>query len=1336
MSSPVAPRKKSKILLLVLALLLGLGLSVVLAPLLFSGMVARAIEAEFAQRCAGRLEIGELQLAWRARQSLRGVRLIDPQGTPVGEVSLELPSLLELLRSDGVRLGRITAQLEARLVAEDGGITNLQRALQPREPAMAESAEPDSAPAEAAKPFDPQQLEFEFILQAPSIAWSDVTTRAAGADFELRDLWFRVRAERGKALDLELRGSVSGGGALQGRAQVEGLRNDPRQPFARVLADFDIRGLSSGLVDGIAQAGGEVSQLLGPSLDLALHAEAQGLESGSARIGLTSERAQLNFAASLRDRVLSLEGERGAELALRVPLERLQRELPDGYRVQSQDPMLRLDVRLPRLVTRLDWPETDDAAGWSAFAAALLAHVQIVVPGPLSIQTPQLAPANLNVLVRDALLRAAIEPGKAPEASLSLLLDTGLAGTLRVQASAEQMTGPLLEALRAGDAPRVQLSLACTNISTALLDAVLGAGSVAGSGRENLLQGALGRGLDLDLKLTELGLSEPSRSSARVELSARSAQFDLSVRGQLSPERFVASGSDAVELVFSPEVSWWKSWLPADSPELAVAVRQPRLKAQVQSLELPLRAADLAGLQAGLSAAVQCELPSLEFTRNGQTARLSEAALQLAVARGGQLGFRMETKLFQQWATRVELRGEVGPWAELAAGRLPALTADLRLDELDVQGLEALAGLDLELLRRLGERADLQLRVEGLRMPEAKPATSSGHLRVGLQTPKWKLELEAGAAERALSGQLSLAGTLEQADLAAECARYAPPGCKLTLRERGALELNVANARMRWPEESELADPKAWLRGMAFEFGLQVPALSVALPELEAQGLQLALRRLTVDGGWQQERARASVRAEWLEESGRLAALLGREFKLELDGEGTLEQQSVQLRAQAERFTIGMSAQLTPERAALTGSGLTLQWQGDAARCREELRALLPENIVAEPLAQDGFALSLSSQDLALQMPADGSEWLAGLEGGVRATLPAFSLRLDGPESVPLVIARAELDAQVKGKSRFDAALGEDGSGSLQLELEPRAGLDVVMRDLGPVRLALSARNLPLAAIDALVDPHGMLTEMLGARVDLDLESEAWSAASGELKGSLRSEQFAVELDGSVGTGGVRITKPGGLAASFGLGPLSSENFLGGVLPMVCTVTKPPESKPARLVVQSLDFPATGDLSKLNADLTLELGEIQYSWLPGLADALGSAATLERTQLKSFPIRIQQGVVRYEKLPLKLGGREVLFSGSYQLADQKLSLSFSIPLELLGRKVSKELEKARDFLDPKLAVPLEIRGTPTAPKLSIGKGFLESVVKKALEKQLQKGLESLFGDDEEKPKPR
>ncbi|MFM7282300.1 MAG: hypothetical protein ACKO32_11020, partial [Planctomycetia bacterium] len=426
----------------------------------------------------------------------------------------------------------------------------------------------------------------------------------------------------------------------------------------------------------------------------------------------------------------------------------------------------------------------------------------------------------------------------------------------------------------------------------------------------------------------------------------------------------------------------------------------------------------------------------------------------------------------------------------------------------------------------------------------------------------------------------------------------------------------------------------------------------------------------------------------------------------------------------------------TADQVALIGKGLELDWKPDAAHCQAELRSLLPEGVMLEPISRESFTMTVRTQDLVLAMPREGGDWLAGMRGRVRASLPGVSLRLAGSDSTPLQIARAELDADMTGNCRLEAQLGADASGSLRLDLTPRAALDAVLRDIGPMQFALEAKRVPLAAIDALVDPHGMLTEMLGPSVDLELRSEAYSLAGGELKGRIRSDQFAVELEGSVGSGGVLISKPGGLKASFGLGPLSSENFLSGVLPMVCAITKPAESAPAQLEVQSLRLPADGDLSKLDVEMTLDLGEIQYSWLPGIADAFGSAAALERTRLKSFPIRIQQGVVRYEKLPLKLGGREVMFSGSYQLADNKLALSFGVPLEILGRKVSKELDKARDFLDPKLIVPLEIRGTPGSPKLSIGKGFIESVVKKALEKQLQKGLESLFGDDEEKSKPR
>jgi hypothetical protein len=1311
MSSPVASRKKSKILFLVLGLLLGLTLLVVFAPLLFGGLVARRVESEFAQRFEGQMKLGELHLAWRERQSLADARLLDPQGDAVGKLSVELPSLLELLQSDGVRLGRITAQLEARLVADDAGITNLQRALQPRKPAPTHpEPEAKSDSPSPAKPFDPQQLELEFILQAPSIAWSDANTRIAGADFEIREFWLRVRAEPGKALDLELRGSVSGGGALQGRVQIDGLRSDLGQPFARALADLDIRGLSSGLIDGIAQTSGEIPALLGPALDLSLHLESQGLDSGRARIGLASDRAQLNLEASLRERVLKLEGERGAELSLRVPIERVQTLLPSGYLVQSADPLLRVQLRLPKLEMRLDFPQEPSLTAWAGVAAAMQMQAQLSIPGPLSVQTPQLAPANLQVLARDLMARLVLQPGQPAEASLAMLLDTGLAGTLRTQVRAPQ----LFESIQAGREPQLEASLSCTDLSTALVDAV--------TGREGLLSEAIGRGIDLDLKL-----SEASPESARVNLSVRSAQLDLNLRGLWTPTRFVAGGDDGAELVFSPEPRWWMQHLPAQLGAAALEVRQPRLKLKARSVELPLDFSDWKAVESGLSAALELDLPVLEWIGGQATLRLQQPTFQVSVARGGGIAAKLESKLAQPEVGRVDVLLESGPWSALMRGEIPPVTLDLRLDDLNPAVIQVLAGLDQALDRRLGERADVQMRATGL-------SEQGGELRMSLKSPKWNLDLQARGEQRSFLGEVTLEGALAQADLDAELARFAPADLKLTRRDDAPLRLHAGKVRFRLPAREQFGDSQAWLGELALDARLSLPAMAIAHPALEESGLKIAAQAIEVETSWKEQQAQIRIGAECVEESRQLEALLGTRLNIAVQGEGNPAEPRLRLRVDSERLALAMEAGRTADQLALIGKGLELDWKPDAARCAAELRSLLPEGILLTPLVPDAFTLTVRTQELSLSLPEEGGNWLAGLRGRVRATLPSLSLRLAGPESAPLEIARADLDADLAGNCHLDAQLGADASGSLRLDLASRAPLDAVLRDMGPVQIALDARGVPLAAIDALVDPHGMLTEMLGPRVDLEIRSENWSAASGELKGRIRSDRFAVDLEGSVGTGGVRVTKPGGLTASFGLGPLSSENLLGGVLPMVCAITKPAESAPARLEVQSLALPADGDLSKLDAELTLELGDIQYSWLPGLADALGSAATPERTRLKSFPIRIQQGVVRYEKLPLKLGGREVLFSGSYQLADNKLALSFGVPLEILGRKVSKELEKARDFLDPKLIVPLEIRGTPTSPKLSLGKGFIESVVKKALEKQLQKGLESLFSDDEEKPK--
>jgi len=155
-------------------------------------------------------------------------------------------------------------------------------------------------------------------------------------------------------------------------------------------------------------------------------------------------------------------------------------------------------------------------------------------------------------------------------------------------------------------------------------------------------------------------------------------------------------------------------------------------------------------------------------------------------------------------------------------------------------------------------------------------------------------------------------------------------------------------------------------------------------------------------------------------------------------------------------------------------------------------------------------------------------------------------------------------------------------------------------------------------------------------------------------------------------------------------------------------------------------MPLDGDLAKLDGLLHVDLGEVSFALLPGLKGLFGSQAAPKAVHLPAFAVPIQRGVVRYDKLVLPIGGREFAFHGSFNLVDGALQLGTEIPLELLGSKVSSELDKARGLIDGKTLVPIEIRGTYAKPRFAVGQGFLDDIVKKALGGALEKGLEGLL----------
>jgi hypothetical protein len=209
------------------------------------------------------------------------------------------------------------------------------------------------------------------------------------------------------------------------------------------------------------------------------------------------------------------------------------------------------------------------------------------------------------------------------------------------------------------------------------------------------------------------------------------------------------------------------------------------------------------------------------------------------------------------------------------------------------------------------------------------------------------------------------------------------------------------------------------------------------------------------------------------------------------------------------------------------------------------------------------------------------------------------------------------------------------------------------------------------------------------------------------------------------------------LEARLPLSPLLSQRIVGPLVPLMVEVEKAPGMGPLSLAVSDFRLPLDGNLSGLDANVRLELGEVAFQLLPGLSQALaqiGEQIARQTATIERIDLRIDRGVARYSDLPIDVGGHRVTFDGAFDLASRRIDFEAQVPLAILGHGVARELDKVRDYIDPDVAVPLEVEGDWKRPKISIGKSFLDTVVKQAAEGALKRGLRDLLekelgGDD-------
>lgn len=965
----------------------------------------------------------------------------------------------------------------------------------------------------------------------------------------------------------------------------------------------------------------------------------------------------------------------------------------------------------------------------SAGADGGRAELQLLAPRAEIALAAHVTPSELSMEAGDR-LEASLEVG--PELLASLLGDErvaelGLAHPRaeRVRLSAQQLYLPFGAATGAGAAADAGID-ALLQRARAELRIELGSWSLAGT------QPALAlRELRATLALAPAGAGAGAAASANPAKPANTANtantanapaaaLTFALRGQLrcgaEPERELSLDAHASDL----------------APLLAVAAGRaaPPIEFGAQLRGLPMGPlAELSAqpaLRAHFGEALALELsgalraPSAASVLGGNPL---QARLDLAgSAPDSGFGLRLEL---------TDLQAALALSQPLHNG----LVAALVLDRAPVALLAELAGRPA-LLGALGARADLDLRAT------LEPAAAAHGNRLQAQLALTPL----GRAPVALTASLSdLQALLAALAEAAPGALPLPPELELALALKDA-PVALVEALAASPSLADLIGPALDFEAQGTLTRAQPGEPLHALAQLKC-GPTLALSaqldaRLTenaspADTFLPFRKLELQCRAQGLgAAAARLAPVAARPYAgllgdaLQLDAaidHASDELVPLQLQLKSGALDLALRGELGPARLRLPGEGLVLHVAEPTPAALAALQTALP---AGTSIGWSG-ALALVLRDLDLPVGGSSLDAAAVLplaNGALELALPRASYR-----DAALTAAGLQLEL-VEPKLALVLRAGQPAEATLSAQL---AGATVgaiaahaTLRDLGalaggalpPVDLELKATGVSTAFVDAYTGRAGMMADVLGSNVDLELGARGLSKTSGELTGELHSPLARAKLSGRMGTALLVSVEQQRTDLDFALTALSSQRVVGSLLPMLVQVRPSEPDQRASLLLEQFALPLDGDLGKLSGRATLDLGSVDFGFLPGIAALLAPGLASKAQRLGPYSLSIDKGVVRYDKLVIEIGGKPLAFSGSCDLGRAEMKLSVGLPLAYLGKGVNDVIEKNRQYLSPDLVVPLELSGSWKSPRVSIGKDFVKKLAEDALKNGLLNGL--------------
>lgn len=1421
---------------------------VLLLPTIASrSLAASTAEDFFDQIFQGSLKVAKVDLAWFGEQTLEGVVISDPAGGEIGRVSVTLPSIVRCLDWKSGRLGRVRVALEGDLVADDQGVTNLQRALAPRAQASTPS---DAAAAEASVGSGELQamlnaLSLDLEVDVARLTWSDADTRRVGKPFEVRDLAASVIARPGEPTHVRAAGKLAS--ETPGRVSIDATVKGPFAldrpwPVGSVDAEVQVTGFSTAMVDGLANLGGDLKDLFGPRFDLALHASNATRTAGDLDVELNSERTSVRVKGRFADGAFVSAGEPALTASIAEPRAILERHLaqlvPPRMRLAWSAESAPITVRVEDLALPIPAGAAQDPAGLRAALEPLRARVAIAWPGSLAIDDEALRKAGASAALGALQLDLLFGPGTlvvdgrlacAPSASIGAPSNGSIQVHARVNDPWTLVSG--------GTLPVSDVDLHVIGLPTVWLDAFQTSG----------VSIAEGVGDALDLHATVEGASLDA-GSATFALRATRLEVDSAGRIEGGAFRSAAQGGLRVHATLPP--AWIEKVLAAYLPPgQDVRVGSGALDVRLGDLVVPLPRpgapstepfAPFVGVTSG---ALTCTLPTLRWSDESMraahlAAELSDASLTAHLAADGRFDATVRSVLDTGTKGKLDLEVKVPDvWAAARAQTLqalPPIDAALRVDGLPTTLVETLAGMKGALTEWVGAQISVGLDVR-------HASVDSGSVQLQIDTPMiaagFAGKLEQGvftargddglrvrarvlpsAWERVVAPLLPANARVTGA-IFSEPSEFAVRNLSFTIPERAATSTSatvapVVKSPLQTVLESLTADvslaiPGAtWSQGTAGDAaqpitlskiecsahvapgapceGRLAAALDTGMPgQIEATILVKTPMSSFADDAAELPPidVRVAVRGVSTATLLALAAappslvkLLGARIDVELAAEGaTPTMGALRVGVKTDTTTLALAGRLQSaafvcsgdegldlviavpreyvesEITALLPAGTRLALPPDAGPVRvvvRDTRIALPQTTDRAVAVRDASApAGVADKDAAAETavavdPALALAFLADLALRLEATLPALQYADAATQAAgqPVVVrdmqVKVDLAPGALPAATIHATIDDAEPGAVDVSVRALDSLAKLAEPAGlahaRVAIDMRANHVPTALVDVLAKQDGLLLDTLGPRLDLTAKADGLSVDEGAFVVDLSSPQASLHAMGRMKDGLVTMSATDRSVARFGLTPLASQRVVGALVPMMFNLTKPAGAEPVVLTLDDLSLPLDADMTRLDATVHLNLGEVSYRLLPGLDSMLGSLADAKSVRIPMLTIPIRKGIASYDDLPLVIGGRACKFQGTFSLVDHTFKMSTEIPLAAFGKKINAALDGARDAMDPNTLVPIEIRGTWKKPKVSIGDEFLQRVLESAARGGLQDLLKGLGGKKKKK----